>query len=95
MKREWAFSLVVLLLWLGLWEAASRAGLFHEFILPAPSLIADALGRLMELDRFRLSRSALFFVEPHDLSRRSGLHFAGSCSRETSHENDDCCRRAS
>lgn len=54
MRRDASLSLAVLLAILALWELASRTGVFHEFILPAPSLIAVALARLL---------TASFFVE--------------------------------
>ena len=54
MKRDGLASAAVLVVLLALWEAGSRTGVFHEFILPAPSLIAAALGQLL---------TAGFFVE--------------------------------
>jgi len=53
-RREWPISVAVLVALLALWETASRTGLVHEFILPAPSLVAGALARLT---------TAGFFVE--------------------------------
>ena len=75
MKREWALSLAVLVLWLGLWEAASRAGLFHEFILPAPSLIADALRRLMTASFFTQHLTVTMWETLAGFALGSGLAF--------------------
>jgi NitT/TauT family transport system permease protein len=52
MRREWAISLAVLAGLLAVWEAASRSGLVHEFILPAPTLIAAAFARLVTTGSF-------------------------------------------
>ena len=77
MRREWLLSAAVLVVTLALWEAASRAGLFHVFILPAPSLIAGALGRLMSTDAFLTHLGVTLYETLAGFAIGAGLAFAG------------------
>ena len=47
LKKETVLSIVILVVLLGLWELLSRIGVFHELILPAPSLVAVATWELL------------------------------------------------
>lgn len=49
MRREWTVSAVLFVVLVAGWELLSRRGVFHQFILPAPSLIAAALARLLTI----------------------------------------------
>jgi NitT/TauT family transport system permease protein len=77
MRRDWPISLAVLVVLLVVWEAASRAGVFHEFILPAPTLIAAALGRLMTAGFFVEHLSVTLYETLAGFALGSGLAFAG------------------
>lgn len=77
MTRVWPVSAAVLLAVLGLWEAASRNGLFHEFILPAPSLIAVAFTRLMTAGFFVEHLSVTLYETMAGFVIGSGLAFTG------------------
>src|SRR5581483_9304723 len=46
-RREAAASAALLVVLLAGWEAITRGGLVHQFILPAPTAVADALRRLI------------------------------------------------
>ncbi len=46
-RREAAASALLLVVFLAIWEAVTRGGLIHQFILPAPTAVADALRRLI------------------------------------------------
>lgn len=77
MRRDWPISAAVLVGLLALWEAASRGGLFHEFILPAPSFIAAALGRLMTAGFFVEHLSVTLYETLAGFVIGSGLAFSG------------------
>jgi NitT/TauT family transport system permease protein len=77
MRRDGLISLGVLLAILSLWELGSRTGLFHEFILPAPSLIAAALGRLLTAGFFAQHLGVTLWEPVAGFAIGSGLAFAG------------------
>jgi NitT/TauT family transport system permease protein len=77
MRREWPVSVAVLVALLAAWEAASRAGIVHEFILPAPSLVAVALGRLMTAGFFAEHLGVTLYETLAGFVIGSGIAFAG------------------
>ncbi|WP_338450220.1 ABC transporter permease [Niallia oryzisoli] len=54
LKKETVISITLLVVLLGLWELLSRTGVFHELILPAPSLVAMATWELLTSSFFYL-----------------------------------------
>jgi NitT/TauT family transport system permease protein len=62
---------------LALWEAVSRAGLVHEFILPAPTLIAGAFVNLMTTGFFVEHLSVTLYETMAGFVIGSGLAFIG------------------
>ncbi len=53
-KKETGISMAILISFLLLWELLSRTGVFHELILPAPSLVAVATWELLTSSFFYL-----------------------------------------
>lgn len=53
-KKESFLSFSLLVILVGLWELLSRTGVFHELILPAPSLVLIATGELLASGFFYL-----------------------------------------
>jgi NitT/TauT family transport system permease protein len=53
-KKEPLISLLILISGLAIWELLSRTGVFHELILPAPSLVAVATWELLTSSFFYL-----------------------------------------
>ena len=53
-KKEPLISLLILISGLAIWELLSRIGVFHELILPAPSLVAVATWELLTSSFFYL-----------------------------------------
>jgi NitT/TauT family transport system permease protein len=77
MRREWPISLAVLVALLALWELGSRAGVFHEFILPAPTRIAAALGRLLTAGFFAEHLGVTLYETLAGFAIGAGLACAG------------------